>query len=261
MIAIGAGRVGTSLAARCAALGRPLTLLDRTSGWEELDRSPGSPLLVLVNTRDLDGLVARVPPPRRADLVLAQNGMLRGFLGDLGLARCTRAILYLAAASRGGAIVAGDRTVFAGPHAEAVEAWFTDLGLPARTVDWLRLTYYELEKSVWLSAFGLIGTVHGIPVGRVAPDHSEMLRELVMELLHVGRASAGIDVPLAFALERMIRYSAAIPDWPAAVRDLPFRNGWFTAEARRMGVATPLHDRLLRLAGHAGDDDQRLTSR
>lgn len=245
MVAIGAGRVGTSLAARCAALGRPFEMIDRERGWEALDADPGQPILMLVGTADLDAAASRVPPHRRGDLVLLQNGMLRAFVTDLGLQRCTRGILYLAAATRSGSLVAGDHTILSGPHADAVQSWFTSLNLPARAVDWLRLTYYELEKTIWLAAWNLVGAVHGKPVGRVVPEHGDELRALVTELMSVGRASTGVDAPLSFLLDRLTRYTAAIPDWPAGVRDRPFRNGWFVAEARRLGVATPVHDALL----------------
>ncbi|MBA2321168.1 MAG: hypothetical protein H0V89_08430 [Deltaproteobacteria bacterium] len=245
MIAIGAGRVGTSLATRCAALGRPFTLIDRSTGWEALETEPGRPVLLLVGTGDLDAASARVPPHRRGDLVLVQNGMIRSYVADLGLQRCTRGILYLAAATRGGSILAGDRTVLSGPHAEEVERWFRSIDLPARTVDWLRLTWYELEKTIWLAAWNLVGAVHGKVVGRVVPEHGDALRALVTELLAVGRASTGVEAPLDFVLDRLTRYTAAIPDWPAGVRDFAFRNGWFVAESRRLGVPTPVHDALL----------------
>jgi hypothetical protein len=36
-------------------------------------------------------------------------------------------------------------------------------------------------------------------------------------------------------------YSRTIPSWRGAVKEWPWRNGWFVAEASRRGVPTPLH--------------------
>ncbi len=251
MHAIGAGRIGTALAARAAALGMPLALIDRERGWEALEEPPGEPILVLVRTLDLPALAARVPAPRVRDLVLVQNGMLRGWLPDLGLQSCTRAELYFAVAARGGPIVPGDATVLSGLHADAVAHWLGRLGLPARSVDWLRFTWYELEKTIWLAAFGALCDRYDVSVGGVAAEHRDELREVVAEMIRVGRATAGVEAPVDWALDRLVRYSAAIADWRASVKEWEFRNGWFVAGSRRFGVATPTLDALHAALGRA----------
>jgi hypothetical protein len=244
MHAIGAGRIGTALQARAEALGMPFGLIDRTSGWEALDEPPGEPILVLVRTQDLPGLAARVPAPRVRDLVLVQNGMLREWLPQLGLQTCTRAELYFAVSQRAGPIVPGDVTVATGLHADVVAHWLGRLGLPARSIDWLRFTWYELEKTIWLTAFGALCDRHRLPVGRIATEHGDELRAVVAELIQVGRAANDVEAPLEWVLERLIRYSAAIADWKASVKEWDHRNGWFVRKARELGVQTPALDAL-----------------
>ena len=65
-------------------------LIDRQRGWEALDAVAGKPIIVATRNDDLAQVIARVPAHRQPDLVFVQNGMLRDFLADAGLATATR---------------------------------------------------------------------------------------------------------------------------------------------------------------------------
>src|SRR5690606_17737208 len=132
---IGAGRIGGALTGRAREVGRPVHLIDRAGGWEALDAPPGSPIVAAVRNDDLEAIVDRVPDHRRVVLVFVQNGMIRGWLADHGLAQATRGLLFLAVGRRGDPPIPGGPSPFHGRHAAAMVDFFTDLQLPATEVD------------------------------------------------------------------------------------------------------------------------------
>lgn len=249
MIIIGAGRIGTALADLSQERGIACTLVRRDTGWEALDGPPGEPILLAVRNNDLLDVIARVPTYRRDDLVFVQNGMIRPFLRENALERCTRGLLYLAVARRGDPIIPGGVNPFCGPHGPAMTRWFVQLGLEATDLDWARFSYYELEKLCWLAIFGVLCERYGLTVGEVAENHADEVRELAEEFARVGRAALGVEAPLEYFVERLLGYSRRIPSFPASVKEWPWRNGWLDQAARQYGVETPRHRELLRQIG------------
>lgn len=238
MVVIGAGRIGR-------ALGQGAVLIDRDRGWEALDADAGDPVVLAVRTHDLPAVARRVPPHRRPDLVVVQNGAVRDLLGSLGLERCTRGVLYVLVPGKGDPVVAARTSFFTGPHADAMARAFENRRLPAEAVAWPRFTVYEFEKLVWLAVNGLLCDRHGATVGEVATRHRDEHDALVRELAPVGRAAWGVDPDVDWLAGRLRGWSEAIAGYRSSVKELPWRNGWLRDEARRFGLRTPLHDRLL----------------
>jgi ketopantoate reductase len=249
MIVVGAGRVGGALHAAAQAAGIECALVTRSHGWDHLDDAPGTPILVTVRNADLDGVVARVPDRRRADLVFVQNGMLRPWLRTAGLGSATRGLLFFAVAERGGPIVTGPDSPFCGPHALAVVRFLVAVGVPAIEVDWARFTAYEHEKLVWNTAFGLLCQAKSCAVGEVVDRHGEDLRALVGELNRVASVSMGFDVDVDTLLARLVAYTRTIPNYRGAVKEWPWRDGWFVRTAERYRFELPVHTRLCAEAG------------
>jgi len=246
LVVIGAGRIGLALKRRSEARGaEPVVLVDRSSGDDALRGAQGDPILVAVRNDDLPAVIARVPTYRREDLVFLQNGAIRDLLRDHSLSGATRGLLYFAVGSREGPVVPGLVSPFCGPHALTCARFLASLGLEAHAMDWGRFSYYELEKLLWLATHGLLCQAHDCTVGAVASTHREELGALVAELCLVGRASMGVDAAPDYVTERLAAYSETIPDWPASVKEWPYRNGWLRTEARRLKVSTPLHDALI----------------
>jgi ketopantoate reductase len=244
MVVVGAGRVGTALALRARARGLDVTLVDREAGWESVQGPAGHPILVTVRNADLAAVVAKVPQRRRGDLVLVQNGAIRELVSELGLFGGTRGLLYLWAARKGEDVVAARWSPFTGPHAEAVERWFTAIDLPAEAVHPLRFVVYEVEKLLWLVVFGWLCRAHGATVGEVADRYAEEVVALTRELLPVTRAAWGIDLEAAWVVERLLQWSRAIPEFRASTAEDEWRGGWLQARARALGLHTPLLDHL-----------------
>lgn len=249
MIIIGAGRVGTALHSLSLASSLSCEIIERDSGWSALDGPPGNVVLVTVRNDDLPDVVAKVPLHRRDDLVFIQNGMVRTWLRDKALGRCTRGLLYFAVPRPGARIEPGDSSPFCGPYALAMVQWLVTIGIKAHQVDWACFSARELEKLVWNAAFGLMCERYNCSVGTIVEDHRQELEALVVELSAVGRSMMGVDLPLDFLMGRLCEYSSKIADHRGAVSEFRWRNGWFVKGAAQRKVATPLHHELLRAVG------------
>lgn len=248
MIIIGAGRVGGALAQRATDAGVQHTLVDRTQGWDAIDASE-APIFVAVRNDDLADVVARVPAQHRHRLVFTQNGMLRGWLDAQGLADCTRGLLFFAVPSRGAPLDPGGDSPFVGPGAQATVDWLAQVQVPASVASAASFAETELEKLLWNCCFGLLCEHTDGPVGAVVEQHDDLLTALANELLDVGMPTFGLslDAPArAELVERLRNYSRSIPDYRGAVKEWPWRNGWFVQTASAPG----LHEELLGKTGH-----------
>jgi len=253
MFVIGAGRVGSALFERAKEREVPCHLVTRDAGWEQLEGRPGTPILVTVRADDLAAVVPRVPLHRRSDLVFVQNGAIRTWLQKNALQGSTRGLLFFAVAERGGPIRPGEASPFCGPHAQEAAGFLIDVGLSAISVDWAKFSSTELEKLIWNAAFGVLCERFQCDVGTVVEQHLVDLRALVTELARIGRASMGVDLPLDWLVARLCKYSLSIREWRGSVKEYPWRNGWFLAEAGRFGIPTPVHRMLLGATGHLPD--------
>lgn len=241
---LGAGRVGAALAARSP---RPCRLVTRDAGWSALAETAG-PIVVAVGCDALGEVVARAPAARRPDLVFVQNGMISPWLAARGLAANTRGLLYFAVPRRGAAIEPGGVSLFAGPHAAALVAWFAEMALPAAALARADFEAAMFEKLIWNAAFGLLCERFDCPVGQVLAEHDAELAALVAELAAIARA-AGVALEPAPLAERLRSYSRSIPAYRGAVKDWEWRSGWLVRAAADLGVATPVHAALLRDLG------------
>ena len=248
MIIIGAGRVGGALAQRAKDAGVQHTLVDRTQGWDAIADSQ-APIFVAVRNDDLAAVVERVPASARHRLVFTQNGMLRGWLAEQELADCTRGLLFFAVPSRGAPLDPGGDSPFVGPQAQAVVDWLSQLDVPASVAPAASFAETELEKLLWNCCFGLLCEHTDGPVGAVVQNHDDLLTRLAQELLDVGMPTFGLALDAdarAALIERLRSYSRSIPDYRGAVKEWPWRNGWFVQTARTPG----LHEELLGKTGH-----------
>ncbi len=241
---IGAGRIGGALAALCADKGLACDLLTREQG-QVLAHEVGSPVLVAVRNDDLDPVLERVPKARRGDLVLIQNGMLRPWLRERGLGEVTRGLLFFAVGRRGDRPLPGSPSPFTGPHASAMVTWLTRLGLPAEVVDTPTFAAIELEKLIWNCAFGLLCQVHAVDVGIIVEQHGDELQALVTEMAAIGARTLGVELEVGPLVERLSAYSRSIARYRGAVKEWPWRNGWFVRSAANEGLAMPTHRALL----------------
>ncbi len=248
-LVIGGGRIGTALVQQSKLRGLHVPLLTRQDGWQALDAAAGPPIAVCVRNDDLDAVVQRVPAHRRADLVFLQNGMIRPWLAGQGLDNSTRGLLFFAVGQRGDAPLPGGMSPLTGPQAQAMAQWLTQLDLPASAVTPGEFAAIEVEKLLWNCAFGLMCQAYGCSVGQVVLHYREQLSDLSAELLALAGPACGAELELQPLVERLCQYSLAIGDYRGAVKEWPWRNGWFVQQALATGATCPVHTGLLQRIG------------
>ncbi len=231
------------------AHGQPCTLWSRGMDLGSLKAGEG-PIVVATRNNDLADVLAALPPSRHSDVVFVQNGMLRPWLGQAGVAEATRGLLFFAVASRGAPIQPGPPSPFVGPHAAAVVAFLTAIAVPAEVVSTAAFTNLEHEKLLWNSCFGLLCQAYNAPVGTIVRDHSSELAELVHELDAVARLELEVSVTVPDLIAALSAYSLTISEYQGAVKEWPWRNGWYVHVAAKYNRLLPVHARLCALAGH-----------
>ncbi|GFR42479.1 hypothetical protein Agub_g3389 [Astrephomene gubernaculifera] len=252
---VGGGRIGQAIANMGPGN-------DVVVGRGEAVRGPPGPILVCTRNDDLQAVVDMTPPERRKDLVFLQNGMLEPWLSGRGLQDNTQVLVYFAVAKKGDTPIDGKTdvnpeglTAAWGPHAEAVAERLHAGGLSCKVLgrDVFRLAM--LEKLVWISAFMLMGVRHGgISVGQVEQQYgSTEISDLVSELCTAGAAELGVQLA-GGEVERLRAYARSVAHYPTAIKEFPWRNGWFyglTARALAEGRPDPCphHTALLREVG------------
>ena len=65
----------------------------------------------------------------------------------------------------------------------------------------------------------------------------------------VGEQAMDLKVDFEPLLERLRSYSMSIADYKGAVKEWPWRNGWFVERGASLGVETPVHTKLLAEVG------------
>lgn len=243
---VGQGRVGAALTRCVAAMGGEPCIVGRHGPWSGW---PAGPAVLCTRNDDLDVVLPKIPETHRGDLVFVQNGFLEPVLARHAVPSPTLGLLYFAATRRPGeqdvVVIGGGPSFFHGPHATTMVALLHAGGLEAVALADEQAFRAEVGvKVLWNSVFGLLGQMTGQPVGALI--HHPALPALVTELVPV--LNAHLHAPLLtpeVVLPRLIAYATTIAHFPASLRDLPWRNGWFQKTAENADIHTPLHTRLL----------------
>ncbi|MFT5586718.1 MAG: ketopantoate reductase [Cognaticolwellia sp.] len=228
---IGAGRVGLALAKIAST--RPHA---RGQSWSKAQ--PG-PLIVCTRNDDLAGVIQATPAARRTDLVFIQNGMIEPLLKDHGLLQNTQALVYFAVSAKGQDPVDGGGTVVSGPWAQEFQSLLGQASLGCSVVAPHSFQLQMVEKLLWNCVFGLLCQRHSASVGVLVREQGAEIQALSDELQ--GVAERALDLALQPGVpERLCDYSMKIADYRGAVKELPWRNGWFLAQEQ-----SPLHSQWL----------------
>ena len=230
-IIIGAGRVGTAL----ASFTKRSRLVRR---GESLPTAAG-PIIVCTRNDSLAEVLSLVPLNRREDLIFVQNGMIHSWLQDHSLSSCTQALLYFAVSKRGEAPVDGGGSVVCGPRANEFAALLRAGNIQCSVVQPNELLALSVEKLLWNCTFGVLCQYHDKPVGDICRDNEAQTRALIDELKGVAERALNIHLDDLVG-QRLIEYSLSIPEYKGAVKEWPWRNGWFWDRER-----SPLHQQYL----------------
>ena len=233
---VGAGCIGTALSQMTDAIvvrrGEPIS-------------SESGPIYVCTRNDDLESVVGATLPQRRKDLVFLQNGMLQTWLEERGLRDNTQALVYFAVQKLGDTPVDGGGSVVCGPWGETFAEMLRSAGIECTVVD--RQTYQRqmVEKLLWNCIFGLLSQKHAASVGDVVDRYRSEVDVLVEELAPLAERELGIRLEPGVS-QRLCDYSKSVADYRGAVKELPWRNGWFLNIAK-----TPKHVQWLKEVGVA----------
>ncbi len=240
----GAGRIGGMMVSLARGRGEEVAVVGRGG---PIGAGEG-PILVCTRNDDLEDVLGRTEPARRADLVFVQNGVVAPWARAHGLAAPTVGVLYIAVDRVGATPVPGASSPFHGPHAAAVVTLLRSGGLPAHSVDEAGLREEVGLKLAWICVLGVLGQALAVTAGEVVSEQPAAVRALCEELRPVLRGDPDTDAPVDL-VERVMDYSRSVAHYRTTVKEWPWRTGWLLASAQRQGIPLPLHREWLRRAG------------
>lgn len=243
---VGAGRIGSFLAEK----GKNDLVIKR---GESIPPDAPGPVYVCTRNDDMAQVIADCPEEKLEDLVFIQNGMLERFLREKNVSDNTCANLYFAIPRIGAKPIDGitDKnpeglTAVCGKWEGAVADRLQNANLTCKILKERDFRRSQLEKLIWISCFNLIGAVHGgITMGEVAKMHVDEVTEMGTELAQMVRFTLTVGM-LSNIEDRLLAYGRRVKDFPTAVKEFPWRNGFFydyTQLAKKNGFPdpTPMH--------------------
>jgi hypothetical protein len=214
--------------------------------------APG-PVYVCTRADDLEDIIMDCPEEKKEDLVFMQNGMLEPLLRRHNVHENTRANLYLAVSSHGAEPIDGvtpsnpeGLTSVTGKWADAFAERLEKLDLSCKISFERDFRRGQLEKLIWISAFNLVGAVHGgVTMGQVADKHRDEINDLVAEMGTMIRFTLAVGM-MSDIDKRLCDYARSVASFPTALKEFQWRNGWFynySRLAKKNGIKdyTPMH--------------------
>ena len=240
---VGAGRIGNFLFEQ----GQGDDLIIKR-GQSIPPDAPG-PVYLCTRNDDLEDIITSCPPEKREDLVFLQNGMLEPLLRRHDLTLNTKANLYFAVPKLGAKPIDGitdtdpkGLTAVCGKWQGAFYERLTSTGLTCKILKERDFRRSMLEKLIWISVFNLIGAVHGnISMGEVARAHEKEVTEMSIELATMVRFTLTVGM-LPNIEDRLLAYARAVKDFPTAIKEFEWRNGFFykySMLAKKNGLPDP----------------------
>eukprot|EP00171_Calliarthron_tuberculosum_P013899 IDg13899t1 len=225
---VGSGRLGNFL--RTQGDGSDLVVLR----GEAIPADAPGPVYLCTRNDALESIIESCPPSKRDDLVFLQNGMLEPLLRRTGLSDNTRANIYFAVNRLGADPIDGKTelspdglTSVTGKWEGALEARLHKAGLACRILKERDFRRANLEKLIWITVFNLIGAVHGgISMGDVAKSHESEVTDMCRELGSMIRFSLTVGM-LPDIEKRLLAYARSVKDFPTAIKEFQWRNGYF----------------------------------
>lgn len=232
---VGGGRIGSFF----ASLIPGSTILDRSADLSKIDERP-----VLVATRcdSLDEIFAGLSAAsssRKRHVITVQNGIYFDLMQKYHRVSYTCLLIYFAISKIGAAPVDGGGSLAWGPAARDLTRLLQNAALRVSVVDEVNFKTAAYEKLIWNAVFGLLCEIHQKPVGKIVSQHADEVSLLCEELSSVVRSCDGVVLAKGLA-GRLSDYSLSISEYQGALKEYPWRNGWFFERKE-----TPFHQELL----------------
>lgn len=283
-VIIGGGKLGTAL--KNMGLGDDILVKRGESIPEEILNNKGElltsfPIYVAVKEYDVESVIESCPEARRQDLVFLQTGCMEPVLKKFFLLRKdqTQAVVHWSIAKIGakpkdkkislgldkmGEPKASGETVVCGKWAGAFGERCARAQLSCEETFYIDFRRHMFERVIYLSAFNLVGALHGYPkLDFVSMHFYEEVNELIYELGRSLRATLAVTM-LIGTEERLLEYADnADTGVPTLMdpKDFEWRNGFFykhiTGAAIAAGFGDPCEKHTLYL--EYGRDNGLLT--
>lgn len=244
---VGHGRIGNFL--REMGSGKDLVI----GRGERIPENAPGPVYLCTRNDDLEDIILACPEKKKQDLVFLQNGMLEPLLRRHNLSDNTKANLYFAVQSIGADPIdgitetdPGGLTAVCGKWEGAFEDRLSKAGLTCKIMKERDFRRSQLDKLIWISAFNLIGAVHGgVSMGEVSTKHVSEVTEMCIEMAQMMRFTLTVGM-MPNIERRLLAYGRAVKDFPTGLKEFKWRNGFFygysqIAERNGFPDPTPMH--------------------
>lgn len=241
VIIIGMGEVGSRLAGALGKAGVDVRPVTRSSGWPEAENDPAAPRIICVREDAVEEVFSRLSGVPSHLLVAVQNGWLRPVLGDREV---TRGLIWFM--SKSDFFRELRPSPFYGPLAGNLVQALARGGLSVIAIGKPEFDRADADKMGFNCVVGLPLAVHGVSLGEYLEHHADEAEALFTESVSVCAAAAGCTVNDRGWPDFL--ESVKPLDWvrTSKAKALDFRNGAVTQLGRKLGIATPINDRLLR---------------
>ncbi|CAK9079364.1 Voltage-dependent T-type calcium channel subunit alpha-1G (Cav3.1c) (NBR13) (Voltage-gated calcium channel subunit alpha Cav3.1) [Durusdinium trenchii] len=115
-----------------------------------------------------------------------------------------------------------------GKWAREVHWRLTSSDLACRILRDMEFKQAYWEKNLWISAYMMVGALHGCTVGEVESTHRKEVDELIGQLaVAVSASQADVTWERLLLCDRLAAYARSVAHFPTAVKEFEWRNGAF----------------------------------
>ncbi len=244
VVLVGLGQLGSVFAHGLLRCGHTIVPVNRGDDLEAAAAKAPEPELVLVTVgeKDLDPLLAALPPAFGDAVGLVQNGLLPPDWAKHGLQRPTVAVVWFEK-KKDIPPTPILPTPVAGPKAPLLVDAMKALDLPAEVIDEAALPQALVLKNVYIRAFNLAALAPGVDpavtVGALWSERRALVDALVRDAIRLEEARLGRPVDAAAVTRGLERAVEADPSHRARGRSAPARLERALRLAAEHGLSVP----------------------
>lgn len=237
--------MGATFAHAALRAGHTVVPINRSTDVAEVYARVPEPesVVVAVGESDLTAALAKLPDAYRDRTLLLQNELLPGTWRRAKLVDPTVAVVWFEK-KRNTGIKPILPTPIGGPGAERWARWLGGIGVPVEMITAEQLPFELVAKNVYILTANLAGLEAGGTVGELVAKHSDLVGDVMREVLAVQAAQLAADgddpeVDLGSFRAHFERAVAGDPEHAAKGRSAPARRQRLLDQAERLGVPTP----------------------
>ncbi len=240
------GEVGKRLSHALTTSGIEVIPVTRDSNWEIAENHPSAPRIICVREEAFKDVLKRLKNVPSRHIVAVPNGWIRPDLEAFEDA--TRGLIWFT--SKGDFYRQLRPSPFSGPLAESLVPALARGGLTVTNLNSTDFDRADADKMGFNCVVGLPLAVHQVSLGTYLEDFHDEAKALFSESVTVCAAAAGAEVDRAEVEGEywpLFLECVAPLDWVATnkAKALDYRNGGVVQLGIKLGIPTPVNDRLL----------------